>query len=284
LHLVRREGTREGARAGGPSVVLEAGSGETTTSFARVLEHWNLPATAVAVDRAGYGRSSTSVVARTGANIVSELRLALRRSGCAPPYVLVGHSMGGLFARQFALDHPGEVAGLVLVDSRPEDDARRTRDLLRAAGLDGQPGWQMLRGLAVSGALRMLAPVVLGTAVPADTRAEFLNVTATPGYFRAREEEAAAIGSTEDRVRGQSLGDLPLAVIARGRAQDYSAVGVDAATGQRLEAIWQDGQRRLLRLSTRTRFSVAPGSGHLVPRDDPGAVLDAVRWVLQMRT
>lgn len=192
--------------------------------------------------------------------------------------------MGGLFARQFALDHPEEVAGLVLVDSRPEDDARRTAHLLRAAGLDAQPGWQMLAGLAASGVLRLLAPVVLGAAVPVDTRAEFLNVTATPGYFRAREKEAAAIWSTEDRVRGQSLGALPLAVIARGRAQNYSAAGVDAATGQRLEAIWQDGQRLLLQLSTRTRFNVATGSGHLVPRDDPGAVLDAVRWVLQMRT
>ncbi|WP_432540660.1 alpha/beta fold hydrolase [Kineococcus sp. SYSU DK002] len=278
LHLVRR-GAAPGS-GGGPTVVLEAGSGETSASFARVLRHWDLPAAVVAVDRAGYGRSGPSTLPRTGANVVRELRAALRRSGCEPPYVLVGHSMGGLFVREFALDHPGEVAGLVLVDARPEDDARRTADLLRAAGPAAQPSWRELTLLARTGVLRTLAPTLLGAAVPPDARAEFLDVTATGAYFRARELEAAAVATTEDRVRGQFLGDLPVAVVARGRAQDYAAAGIDAATGRRLEEVWQDGQRRLLGLSSRTRLSVATGSGHLVPREEPAAVLDAVRWVL----
>ncbi|WP_432512492.1 alpha/beta fold hydrolase [Kineococcus sp. SYSU DK001] len=273
LHLVRRPGS-------GPTVVLEAGSGETSASFARVLQHWDLPAAVVAADRAGYGRSGPSTLPRTGAAVVRELREALRRSGSEPPYVLVGHSMGGLFVREFALEHPGEVAGLVLVDARPEDDARRTADLLRTAGVPAQPSWQLLALLARTGVLRTLAPTLLGAAVPVEARAEFLDVTATGACFRAREQEAAAVGATEDRVRGQVLGDLPVAVVARGLAQDYAAAGIDAGTGRRLEEVWQDGQRRLLDLSTRTRFRVAAGSGHLVPREQPAAVLDAVRWVL----
>ncbi|WP_432523678.1 alpha/beta fold hydrolase [Kineococcus sp. SYSU DK006] len=282
LHLVRRGGGvgRGGGGADGPVVVLEAGSGETSASFARVLQRWDLPAPVVAYDRAGYGRSTASALARTGANVVAELREALRRSGAEPPYVLVGHSMGGLFVREFAAAHPAEVAGLVLVDARPEDDARRTAELLRTAGPAAQPSWRLLAALAETGALRTLAPVLLGASVPADARAEFLDVTASPAYFRAREQEAAAIGATEDRVRGQFLGDLPVAVVARGVAQDYAAAGIDAATGRRLEEVWQDGQRRLLGLSRRTRSTVATGSGHLVPRERPDAVLDAVRWVL----
>jgi pimeloyl-ACP methyl ester carboxylesterase len=81
-------------------------------------------------------------------------------------------------------------------------------------------------------------------------------------------------------VRGRSLGDLPVAVVARGRAQDYAAAGLDAATGRALEEVWRDGQRRLRALSTRSRFTVATGSGHLVPRERPDLVREAVRWVL----
>ncbi|WP_432508114.1 alpha/beta fold hydrolase [Kineococcus esterisolvens] len=282
LHLVRRRSAGPGAPGDpvGPVVVLEAGSGETSASFARVLQRWDLPATAIAYDRAGYGRSSASSLPRTGANVAAELRQALHRSGHAPPYLLVGHSMGGLFVREFTHRYPDEVAGLVLVEARPEDDARRTAELLRSAGFAGQPSWRLLTALAWTGALRTLAPVLLGPSVPADARAEFLDVTATAAYFRAREQETAVIGATEDLVRGQFLGDLPLAVVARDQAQDYAAAGLDAATGARLEEIWQDGQRRLLTLSRRARFTVATGSGHLVPRERPDAVVDAVRQVL----
>lgn len=276
LHLVRRGSGAPGT----PTVVLEAGSGETSASFARVLDGWDLPAAVVATDRAGYGRSGPSSAPRTGEHVVAELRTALRRSGSPPPYVLAGHSMGGLFARRFAVEHPGEVAGLVLLDARPEDDARRTADLLRAAGFAGDPPWPLLAGLARTGALRTFAPVLLGPSVPAADRAEFLDVTAGPAYFRTRAEEAAAITATEDLVRGRTLGDRPVAVVARGRAQDYAAAGLDAATGRALEELWQDGQRRMLRLSTRSRLTVAAGSGHLVPRERPDAVREAVRWVL----
>jgi pimeloyl-ACP methyl ester carboxylesterase len=70
-------------------------------------------------DRAGLGRSDPGPEPRTSARMVAELRALLREAGIDPPYVLVGHSLGGLNARLFACRHPDEVAGLVLVDATP---------------------------------------------------------------------------------------------------------------------------------------------------------------------
>ena len=72
---------------------------------------------AVAYDRAGYGQSEVSPQARSGLQIVVELRAMLQTQGFTPPYVLVGHSLGGTFMKLFAKHHPDEIAGVVLVEA-----------------------------------------------------------------------------------------------------------------------------------------------------------------------
>lgn len=67
--------------------------------------------------RPGHGNSSEASTVRTGATIVEELRSLLRSKGLRPPYVLVGHSLGGLYMQLDARSHPDEVSALILVDS-----------------------------------------------------------------------------------------------------------------------------------------------------------------------
>lgn len=111
-HRVKMEG--KGTR----TIILESGLGDT-------LEVWKTVqpqiaagcARTLAYNRAGYLGSDNSNAPRDSATIVAELRAELTRQNIKPPYVLVGHSLGGLYMQYFARNYPQEVAGLVLVDS-----------------------------------------------------------------------------------------------------------------------------------------------------------------------
>ncbi|QNP59663.1 alpha/beta fold hydrolase [Paenacidovorax monticola] len=105
------------AGQGAPVVVFENGLGGTLEWWAKVWPEVARDTTVLAYNRAGYGKSEASPEARDGAHIVEELRALLRERGLAPPYILVGHSLGGLYMQWFARRYPQELAALVLVDS-----------------------------------------------------------------------------------------------------------------------------------------------------------------------
>lgn len=101
----------------GPVVVFENGLGGHMEWWSKVLPELANDTSYFAYNRPGYGRSEPADTPRDGAHVVEELRAALLSQGLPPPYVLVGHSLGGLYMQLFARQHPNEVAALVLVDS-----------------------------------------------------------------------------------------------------------------------------------------------------------------------
>ncbi len=112
--------------------IVDAGDGPTTVVFEAGLgddwHHWNRVASDLSDDtrvfaysRPGYGDSDATTTPRDPGHIVEELRELLASQDIPPPYILVGHSFGGTYMELFARSHPDEVAGLVLVDSRPSD-------------------------------------------------------------------------------------------------------------------------------------------------------------------
>jgi pimeloyl-ACP methyl ester carboxylesterase len=102
--------------AGAPAVVLEAGIAATSLSWALVEPEVAKLTRVVSYDRAGLGWSSAAATPRIPSNIARELRQALRIAGVEPPFLMVGHSFGGLLVRRFASDYPDDVSGLVLLD------------------------------------------------------------------------------------------------------------------------------------------------------------------------
>lgn len=116
---------------GQPVVVMLSGLGDGMATFHDVASDLSKTATVIVYDRPGYGGSDMVAGARDAAAAERELTAVLAQSGVSGPYVLAGHSLGGLFAEYYAARHPDQVSGLILEESRPADFGRRCE----AAGL-----------------------------------------------------------------------------------------------------------------------------------------------------
>ncbi|XXM72494.1 alpha/beta fold hydrolase [Lysinibacillus sphaericus] len=104
-----------------PTVVMDAGYGDHSKAWKDIAPVIAEQTDVVLYDRAGLGKSEESPAPRTSDHMVKELKELLAELNIQPPYLLVGHSFGGMNMRLFATKYPEEVSGLILVDSTPED-------------------------------------------------------------------------------------------------------------------------------------------------------------------
>ena len=276
LHL-HRVGT------GGPAVVVETGFGATSIGWRAVAEELSVRTTVCLYDRAGYGWSDAGPRPRSGDRIADELRTLLDRAGIRPPFVLVGHSLGGLYVRTFALRHPDDVGGIVLVDPAHED---QFPELVRTLG------WRVVApqaGLIAGTALAPFGLVRAGIeagALPGVARALFdvseqdrdllLALSLTTRLRRTLLAEMAAFSATAAEVRGRSLGDVPLEVLsATGTVPGGSDAERDA-----FRRVWLALHDQLAALSTRSSHTVVDDSGHFIHHDRPDTVVAAIEKTL----
>jgi len=103
-----------------PTIVMESGYGDYSKSWDSIISKISMLTEVLIYDRAGLGKSEKSSNPRTSREMVKELNELLNRAKIKPPYILVGHSFGGVNARIYATEYPNEVCGLILVDSTPE--------------------------------------------------------------------------------------------------------------------------------------------------------------------
>ncbi|HUA85490.1 MAG TPA: alpha/beta hydrolase [Bryobacteraceae bacterium] len=102
--------------SGGPAVLFEAGIAATNLNWHHIQETVSRFTSTASYDRSGLGWSSPCSTTPTPTNITAELHAMLRSAGIKPPYILVGHSFGGLVVRRYAITYPEHVAGVVLID------------------------------------------------------------------------------------------------------------------------------------------------------------------------
>jgi pimeloyl-ACP methyl ester carboxylesterase len=105
---------------GSPAVIFEGGFGAGIASWSKIQKDVAAFAQTLSYDRAGLGQSDPGPKPRSAKQIATELHAALQKSGIKPPYVMVGHSFGGIYVRVFADMYPKEVVGLVLIDPSQE--------------------------------------------------------------------------------------------------------------------------------------------------------------------
>lgn len=115
---------------GSPTVIFETGLAQPRTTWGRVPSDVSAFTQVVIYDRAGLGDSDAASNRRTSKQTVAELHTMLKNAEFKPPFILVGHSFGGLNARLFASQFPDEVAGIILVDASHEDEYNRKAALM----------------------------------------------------------------------------------------------------------------------------------------------------------
>ena len=227
--------------SGGPTVILEAGYGDDGTIWAPVQLRLSASVRVCSYDRAGLSRSDPpDHRPRTATDIVADLHTLLRAADVAPPYVLVGHSYGGLFTRLFATTYPAEVAGMVLVDAWHEDFDARLRALV------SPEQWTAYETLLAQ-----------------DPDYEAIDLDASYAELRA----------------APPLRPMPLVVLSHGRPPDpsYCPPGWPLAAQERL---WQELQADLAALVPNSHHLVVAESGHGIAQAQPEVVVDAIRSVV----
>jgi pimeloyl-ACP methyl ester carboxylesterase len=230
------------AGSGVPVVVFEAGLGEDTSTWDKVLPQVSLFSHTLAYDRAGLGKSDSSPNPKSVEQMVKELHAVLNAAHVSPPYVLVGHSLGGAVVQLFAHDFPCEVAGLVLVD--PEDG--RLLDRLQARLPKEE--WDARE--------KTLAQMMAG-ASPAQN---------------AEIESSKASGKA--LAAALPLPDVPV-VLLTGTLKDPSFPGNPAEQDLKLEL-----HEEFLKSVPHADHVLVPNSRHYIQEDAPQVVIDAIQKVV----
>lgn len=291
--LVEVEGVRLHLHCTGqgqPTVVLDSGWAMPALGWTLVQPELAKRVRVCSYDRAGMGHSDIdpTLAPHPPARIATQLHTLLQKAGEPGPFVLVGHSHGGLMARAYYDLFPKEVAGMVMVDATSEymeerflgadwekkmsaslEDSHKRVPLMRFMIWSGLFRWQITKNARGSGL--PLTPDVIDQGIYLLSQSK---------WYPAAVAELDGVPESYQQLRaGRGLGDLPLIVLTAGK---FKPKGAPPEKEQEWSRIWlKELQPQLARLSTRGRQVIAD-SGHLIPFEAPGAVVQAVGEVLAM--
>jgi pimeloyl-ACP methyl ester carboxylesterase len=254
-----------------PTVILNSGLGDSSLSWHKVQPEIAKFTRVCSYDRAGLGYSDPSSRPRTSRAIAEELHDLLQAAGVAPPYVIVGHSMGGFDVRLYTSMYPQEVVGMILVDaSHPDQENRFPAELKNMEG-----SWQR-EAQFIAHTMPFGVPRVLGLCDEGaiDRAADCNGHTARE---RLAEIRAFPESATQAAATGP-FGDLPLAVLSHD--PDKPSNDLPPELSKSVNKLWETMQEDLAHLSTRSTQTVAKNSGHYIQMDRPDVVIDAVRNVV----
>ncbi len=282
---------------GRPTAILSAGGGGLAVDWALVQPGIAGSARVCSYDRANEGWSDPGPNPRTLQQEVYELHAALRAAGENPPYVMVGHSLGGLVVRLYAQSYPEEVIGAVLLEPTHESAQLGYRgSLVRVRtlatdrpvpsprGLREAPPEMMTGDRLQECEAQAASEVIYGpfAKLPSAAQAMRLWVQRHPTCVMLSEdllpEELHQIW-TRRQSESQPLGDMPLIVVAG--AQISVPPGADAAAWRREK---MDHMMDLARLSRNGRLVTEPAAGHSLHLEAPSVVIATVNEVVRRST
>ena len=277
---------------GSPTLVFDAGLGDQIRAWSFVLPELAKKTRTCAYDRAGLGFSDASGRPGTAENAAQDLQDLLHAADIQPPYVLVGHSLGGLYSRMYASRFPLEVAGLVLVDPVSEFQGQRYTELdpstktandafvesLRTdcipASRDNYAGAEPLRTRCVGTPDDRFSPA-FNTA--------FLSNHSTERYMQAAWSEWVNVfDATSEQMRRapRDLGSIPLIVLTRAPGKPRPTEAPELRNKK--NALWFALHDAIAKLSTRSSHEVVGDTSHYIQFDQPEAVINAVSRVLAL--
>jgi len=261
---------------GSPTVILEAGWGDYSGTWIYVQPEIAKTTRVCSYDRAGHGWSDISPHPRTASWRVEELHTLLVNANIQGPYVLVGHSLGGMLMRVYAHTYPNEVVGMVLVDSMHEEQYDRLPGAENIIS-DTVRQFRMLGVLSSTGLMALAPQVIPNQGLPDEIFAEYKVIWATTGFFTAATAEMNAMEESIAEVRAlqiTSFGNLPLSVVSAGLFQPIPSFS--EAENQRFQSEWQAMQSELAALSSNSKQTIAEQSAHNIQHDQPDLVIVSI--------
>jgi pimeloyl-ACP methyl ester carboxylesterase len=256
--------------SGSPTVVIEAGLGDWSTSWGFVQSEVAKTTRVCTYDRAGAGWSDPGPLPRDAAQFAKELHTLLQKADVPGPYVMVGHSLGGFGVRVFVHEYASDVAGVVLIESM---SPKQLPQLSTQVG--PQPNMQSLiysvfTGLARVGAVRLLVrPVthLLSTETLPTENVYYSRFVRTQSMQTARDESRSLQASGAEAAAVKDFGDLPLIVLTGRLHTDPPD--------------WQTWQTELLQLSSTRQQLFAENGNHGIQFEQPEAASAAILQMVQ---
>ena len=273
---------------GGPTVVLDSGLGCNCLEWALVQPEIAKWSKVCSYDRAGYGWSDESPYPRTCEQIVEELHALLHQANIQPPFVLVGHSFGGLNVQSYAKRYPNEVVGLVLVDSAHEQCMERLPKAPELNWVEKALFSPRLGILATQLGVRRLMMQFSEDKqglqmIPEPTRDMILATQNSTKQVSAASNEYSnfQINLQQQGSIRPSFGNLPLTVIAAGNAPNTDGMPEDRVQYfQQFLPAWKLLQQDLVTRSSNGKLITAEHSDHMIPFHQPEIIVEAVRQMI----
>jgi pimeloyl-ACP methyl ester carboxylesterase len=276
--------------SGGPTVLFEAGIGATNLNWRHIQETVSHFTGTASYDRSGLGFSSRCRTARTPANIAIELHDLLNRAGIRPPYILVGHSFGGLVMRRYALLYPQEVVGVLLVDPMrceewpPLDPSKQSqinlgKRLIRYAQPIALCGLTRLavnslyhhttrikgnlNGATAAGGRHVIDRIKQEVGkMPREVWPVVAAHWSRPGFYAGMRSHIISIPDTvREMCKAEPIRVIPVMVLTPGKSTPLS-------------------EQCLGRIGDNVRQVIAPASAHWIHLDEPELVIGSIRTLV----
>lgn len=249
---------------GSPTVVLDAGLGADSLTWGAVQPVLSKTTRVCSYDRAGFGWSDALPAPRDAEHIAGELHQLLLEARVAGPVVLVGHSITGIYMRDYATRYPAEIAGMIFVDgSTPLQDEN---PVMKSTDSQGPPPW-ILRAALIAGVPRLLGMCSKPSKGFDPEAGKLLAEDVCRVHFSAMTAELNSVNqSGRETVHSGPYGALPILIFSHDPAKLLSQRNVPKGAAERQNA-WSQMQEDLKKLSTRSRRIIASGSTHNVHHD-----------------
>ncbi|HVU14746.1 MAG TPA: alpha/beta hydrolase [Phototrophicaceae bacterium] len=269
---------------GTPTVVLDAGSGDSLLTWQPIQAEIAQFTRVVAYDRSGMGWSERGPNPVTPENVARELHQLLIVADIQLPIILVGHSLGGVYVRAFAHWYPDDVIGLILVDSSHESQAARFAETVPHYLQVSANYVTLLKELSGKSHQDILDHFFAGetTDTPIAETEALQRDRLRPTQLATVAEEldyAYAVGLKQPTDAIPALGDLRLTVLTATRT--IQSPDLSAEEGRTMSRVFQGLQTEISQRSTRGQQTFVPDAGHYIHKDQPQVVIDAVRALVE---
>jgi pimeloyl-ACP methyl ester carboxylesterase len=270
--------------SGTPVVVFEAGLDiNGALSWSPIHDAVARATRACAYSRAGIMWSDPREGAADGVTIARDLHALLANAGERPPFVLVGHSLGGLYVVAYTTRFPSEVAGLVLVESAHPEQVQRFKALVPALFTATPASYRWKVALGWTGIMRIDREASTGVAHQSSADVRAVAAFAPSSLVSMLGEEDAMAQTLDEARSSHDLGDRPTWVLTGARPLPDSALeslNVTGAHAVESQTIWKRMQDDEASWSSHSQHRVVPDAGHYLQFDQPEAVIAAVASVV----